>query len=142
MKKSLVEAQNKLSEDEAQQQRAYEQWVNAQDGETFVFEQEYQDLMEEREDVQCTCSRYPSIHRGLREYREDPRARHRTVWRASAFGAERLFTEQADARRIGAPDPERAGRDPEGHKAALLPGDFRVPEVQDEYPGLRASRIH
>ncbi|CAD8138574.1 unnamed protein product [Paramecium pentaurelia] len=65
LRKSLVESQNKLINDEKEQERAFSQWDSAQDGETNVFDREWNDLMEERDDIQsfvADCENIIKIH--------------------------------------------------------------------------------
>ncbi|CAD8142749.1 unnamed protein product [Paramecium octaurelia] len=65
LRKSLVDSQNKLINDEKEQDRAFSQWDSAQDGETNVFEREWNDLLEEREDIQsfiADCENIIKIH--------------------------------------------------------------------------------
>ncbi|CAD8054309.1 unnamed protein product [Paramecium sonneborni] len=65
LRKSLVESQNKLINDEKEQDRAFSQWDSAQDGETNVFEREWNDLLEERDDIQsfiADCENIIKIH--------------------------------------------------------------------------------
>ncbi|CAD8076526.1 unnamed protein product [Paramecium sonneborni] len=65
LRKSLVDSQNKLINDEKEQDRAFSQWDSAQDGETNVFEREWNDLLEERDDIQsfiADCENIIKIH--------------------------------------------------------------------------------
>ncbi|CAD8132046.1 unnamed protein product [Paramecium pentaurelia] len=65
LRKSLVESQNKLINDEKEQERAFSQWDSAQDNETNVFDREWNDLMEERDDIQsfiADCENIIKIH--------------------------------------------------------------------------------
>ncbi|KAM3135280.1 hypothetical protein pb186bvf_012578 [Paramecium bursaria] len=65
LRKSVVESQNKLIEDEKQSQRAYDEWRNSSNGEVNNFDDQYDDLLQEREDIQSfivDCENIIKIH--------------------------------------------------------------------------------